>query len=394
MARKASRTGSDQFGFTIVELLIVIVVIAILAAITIVAYNGITQNAKKSAASSAAQQAGKKIVAYALQNGDQYPASLAPLGFTDSGDTSYQYTPNQVGGNYCVTVTVGGISSSVGGFSNEVNQATPGPCPGHTGMAPTTLDDGSSCPAGYIVVPGNSTFGTKSFCVMKYEAKNVGGVATSQAAGTPWVSISQTSALSTAAAACAGCHLITEAEWMTIAANVLSVPSNWSGNAVGSGFIYSGHNDNSPANALAATTNDSDGYNGTGNATGSNQRRTLTLTNGAVIWDLAGNVYEWTDATISGAQPGGSGYAWRQYPGLSSLHTLPSASRPSAIPGASGWSSTQGIGQLYSNADESGVRAFLRGGTWTADSGAGVLALTLSGTPSGSGANLGFRVAK
>ena len=56
---------------------------------------------------------------------------------------------------------------------------------------------------------------------MKYEAKNVSGVATSQASGTPWVAISQTSAITTAAAACTGCHLITEGEWLTIAQNVL-----------------------------------------------------------------------------------------------------------------------------------------------------------------------------
>ena len=37
--------GQSQVGFTIVELLIVVVVIAILAAITIVSYNGITQRA-------------------------------------------------------------------------------------------------------------------------------------------------------------------------------------------------------------------------------------------------------------------------------------------------------------------------------------------------------------
>lgn len=55
----------DKSGFTIVELLIVVVVIAILAAITIVAYNGIQNRAKKSSAISTAQSVLKKIEAYA-----------------------------------------------------------------------------------------------------------------------------------------------------------------------------------------------------------------------------------------------------------------------------------------------------------------------------------------
>lgn len=59
-------------GFTIVELLIVIVVIAILAAITIVAYNGIQNRAKTSSAQSAAANLDKKIETYNALNG-QYP---------------------------------------------------------------------------------------------------------------------------------------------------------------------------------------------------------------------------------------------------------------------------------------------------------------------------------
>ena len=51
-------------GFTIVELLIVVVVIAILAAITIVSYNGITSRANTASAQSAANTVIKKSEAF------------------------------------------------------------------------------------------------------------------------------------------------------------------------------------------------------------------------------------------------------------------------------------------------------------------------------------------
>ena len=190
---------------------------------------------------------------------------------------------------------------------------------------------------------------------------------------------------------------------MTIAQNVLSVASNWSGGTVGSGYVYSGHNDNSPANALAPSADDTDGYSGTGNSSGSgpNQKRTLTLTNGQVIWDLAGNVYEWTNATIAGnAQPGLSGevaYAWKQWNNGSLLmNGLPYNSQPAStgIAGITGWSSTQGIGQLYSNYGETGAHAFLRGGNWSNGSGAGVLYLNVNGSAGYAGAGIGFRVSR
>lgn len=59
-------------GFTIVELLIVIVVIAILAAITIVAYNGIQDRAKYTQKRSDIENLQKLVEMYNAQNGS-YP---------------------------------------------------------------------------------------------------------------------------------------------------------------------------------------------------------------------------------------------------------------------------------------------------------------------------------
>ena len=59
-------------GFTIVELLIVIVVIGILAAITIVAFNSIQQRARNTARAQEAKQWQNIFTAYRVENGE-YP---------------------------------------------------------------------------------------------------------------------------------------------------------------------------------------------------------------------------------------------------------------------------------------------------------------------------------
>lgn len=78
-------------GFTIVELLIVIVVIAILAAITIVAYTGIQERANQSSLQSSAKQAYTKIQAYAVENNETYPTALSSVGIADTSDITYTY---------------------------------------------------------------------------------------------------------------------------------------------------------------------------------------------------------------------------------------------------------------------------------------------------------------
>ncbi|MDK2898910.1 MAG: hypothetical protein PWQ10_97 [Patescibacteria group bacterium] len=265
-----------------------------------------------------------------------------------------------------------------------------------------------TCPSGFIAVPGNDQYSTKDFCVMKYEAKNVNGAAKSQYELEPWTSITQTEASTVANKLCDGCHLITEDEWLTIAQNVLSVPENWALNTVGGDYIYSGHNDNNPSKALAASNDDEEGYINTGNIVaqsevkngtiGKSQRRTLKLTNGQTIWDLAGNVAEWTSGQTTGSQPGTIGesdYVWKDWNAVNfngSLFPNPFPGYGDPLTGA--WASDQGIGQLYSYMGESNNRAFIRGGSYSQNNYAGIFSLYLGNEPNYKDASIGFRVVK
>lgn len=78
-------------GFTIVELLIVVVVIAILAAITIVSYNGITTKANASASKSVAATWQKKIELYQADTG-RYPVNIGEMSAPANSGKSWYIT--------------------------------------------------------------------------------------------------------------------------------------------------------------------------------------------------------------------------------------------------------------------------------------------------------------
>src|SRR5690349_17218575 len=77
-------------GFTIVELLIVIVVIGILAAITIVSYNGITARANSNSAKANATAFLKKAELYAADSGNnRYPITAAEVQTASDANKSF-----------------------------------------------------------------------------------------------------------------------------------------------------------------------------------------------------------------------------------------------------------------------------------------------------------------
>lgn len=422
---KRHRSYIASPAFTVVELLIVIVVIAILVTLSVVAFNNVTGRAGDASLLSSASSIGKKIVTATLATNQSLPANkasfLSTTGLEESASTTYQYTLNTtVKPNiFCLTVTQDSKSSHISGSANATNQPVTGPCVsyGHTGNPPdlSSLD----CPndTTWVKVPGSSLFNQDHFCVMKYEAKKVGNdtgtgaynsawVPESRATGTPWVSISQEQAIAESKTVCDGCHLMTESQWLTIAHNVMSQEENWIDGVVGStsylgagGGMFKGHDDNSPVSSLAASTNDSNGYEGTGQTSGS-QRRTYVLSNDQVIWDLSGNVYELTSGTIASGKPGLAGdsstFVWRQYTTADMLWGILSYGVPAyGTPTASSWNSLNNIGSINTTYANSVLVAIARGGSWNVGTVNGLFGATLSSfLPSSAGGSAGFRVAK
>lgn len=107
-------------GFTLVELLIVIVIIAILASITAVAYNGIQNKANDSAVKSDLDKFSRSIELYAVTNGSYpLPANLTALGSKPS-KPSYKTTSGVNNLIYCVALDQSSYGLAVVSLSGNI----------------------------------------------------------------------------------------------------------------------------------------------------------------------------------------------------------------------------------------------------------------------------------
>ena len=117
-------------GFTIVELLIVIVVIAVLASITIVSYNGVINRAR---ASTIQNNLADNFKVLAISNSDNgiYP-SVATAGLKSDNGITLTYIPNATSTAYCLQAS---------GYSNDfyITDANSAPQSGTCTPAPPSL---------------------------------------------------------------------------------------------------------------------------------------------------------------------------------------------------------------------------------------------------------------
>lgn len=120
-------------GFTIVELLVVVVVIGIIATISAVSYSGIQTNAAVAVLKSDLKSASTELEVERVEDGS-YPSSLSALndgqGLRSNSGTDYRYSLSD--GIYCLSAKSDREGVGIFHISSSTQSVEEGPCPGHS----------------------------------------------------------------------------------------------------------------------------------------------------------------------------------------------------------------------------------------------------------------------
>jgi hypothetical protein len=263
----------------------------------------------------------------------------------------------------------------------------------------------------YVLVPAYTNpyngVHTPDFYVMKYEAKydkdgdgegddagncyfdinydtwdwgKTGGSCPSNWCGSSVVSTANGSpiagiTLNEAITACpSGTHLITNDEWVAIARNAELILDNWmNGNAsYTSGCLFMG-NVGSEYNLCSYNSGDTE------KGTGRDARAKLVLSNSSEIWDISGNIWEWTNTPCNSygsyypGPGGGDFYEWNRYPPDPSPDLTDARSFAGPDSSHCCTDTNHGMGGYYGCSDP--AAQIIRGGGFQDEGGSGLFAL-------------------
>ena len=199
--------GKVRQGFTIVELLIVIVVIAILAVIVTVAYNGVTQRAHASALQNDLSQAATSLGTIQATIGT-YPADQASAGLKSSSGNTLTYNVDVNNTNYCLQNQGSNMSYFI---TNSNTTPQMGTCSGTTGVpnngtppapAPIVAATGIPYTAHYnanlqVPVPAGVTAGSLVVIALGAEWSSTGAQPSISSVNAPGFTVATASAATT-----------------------------------------------------------------------------------------------------------------------------------------------------------------------------------------------------
>ena len=134
---KSRLSLKQNSAFTIVELLIVIIVIGILAAVVIIGYSNISKQAVASTIKADLAQAVKALERYKIYNSDAYPTDQGSAGVKSDSSLTQTYGVSSDTKSYCLAETDGQYYSFF--VTNAQPTPTQGYCLDTDGVASTSL---------------------------------------------------------------------------------------------------------------------------------------------------------------------------------------------------------------------------------------------------------------